>query len=1204
MGGKGQASGSDYESDVFAYVAAHVLAAEPLSWFEDPRDVPVEIRVQTQTAGDDLVVALRDGREIEVQAKHGAGGNDDFVDAAVRLFEVLHRDQSIRAVLLVSSSSTLTVRTEFREDARRLGDGIDVARRNVMEKVRSAFDARHAFFDPLVLRRFRLIVLDADEGSAGAGYGQSLLARIGDPDARYRMWAQLAKQGLRVARRAGSQDRDALGELLGLPRRTGETRTDELIESYIDWAIETNATFLLAPLPDVRLDSYDAWDELAPRAREDVDSRGDADAIRTYHDWENRRDAVRISDTYGARKLLEERESTIVFGGAGSGKSTLARRLVREACDGGMVAMRVSLKQIALALAAGRSFDDALADAAFQGSGIDAIDDRRTLLSRADFLVADGLDEADPDRGSVAERLADWMKGHPDIAVIVTTRPIGHAAGLLPGLRAFELMPLHAGGISRLAGGIFAAALRDRQAAEDARDTFENDLGINRAASLAARNPMLLSCMVALALEGRPLPKGRPALYAEVIDLLHRTPPHGRAAAIDRIDAATAERVVEVAGWSLAESPARTRDDLIAEIARVLERDGAGSRFACHAAAEKAVTFWEEHRLFERLRSGAREYVTFVHLNLGEYAAARSIAAMNDDELAAWVTRVRRLAQWRQVILLSAESGAAERIASILLDFGDPADAESREAFLAAECLGGIDGPAAAVADRVIAAMVARLGGVNAPEAGETIVAVARFSPESVSRVCLPLLDDPSPVTRLVAQAGVLAGEPSLIPDGIARRFLDEYLPIRHVFLGNTRPRQISPLPSEAESLLRQTAALAMDALFRTSPRDEALQVAQTFVERRATFSLLDWMWAPLSRHDAAHLLEPYYKQRFKTFLPNFDGPDYRQELIAILDAVAESVGSPAPKDDSSRQALPLLSRVFAALRFWDIEFHGVGKGDDRDAVAYVVDRVLRGMRIDREALRRELASGYRIANALGPRGIFPHVREVAVQVNWRAAASGPGDVDRLRRALVDPARAIVFAAGELLAADAAGTAAADVIREVLAAGHQYACFTVVQVAYELLGVDAAAELIRQRLAEGDARERPRRGIFEALAVAPAALRNALLDETLAAAAGPGAMVANAAVAVLELIEHPCTPAYIAAVQAAYDHWVNRSMTCEHCNAEVSERFCSKCHVGLHHPREALAKELIRCRQMTDDDVPRRAEPETLKIAINANPLK
>src|SRR5438132_598528 len=63
MGGKGQASGSDYEADAFAYISAHILAAKALPWFSDTADIPVAVWLQkgADSPGDDFVVELTNG---------------------------------------------------------------------------------------------------------------------------------------------------------------------------------------------------------------------------------------------------------------------------------------------------------------------------------------------------------------------------------------------------------------------------------------------------------------------------------------------------------------------------------------------------------------------------------------------------------------------------------------------------------------------------------------------------------------------------------------------------------------------------------------------------------------------------------------------------------------------------------------------------------------------------------------------------------------------------------------------------------------------------------------------------------------------------------------------------------------------------------------------------------------------------------------
>lgn len=1164
MGGKAQAAGSDVESDVFAYLAAHVLARESLAWFgSDPDDTPLAIRTQTGDAGDDFAVELRSGRTIEVQSKGGASGNDDFKSAAVRLFQGLHADPDLRAVILVDTNSTATIRREFKEDAFRLAGGIEGETRDVMTAVIERLEGGGMKFDHATMSRFRLIVLDLEPGTEGARSAQELLGRVlEDPGQRAAAWDRVGRDGLRVARRAGRQDRDALAALLNLRPRDARP-DDDSRERYLNWAIETNAAFVLAPLPALRIDSFEAWDELTPPLDPTLFAGSDTEAIRAYHGWEERRDKISVANQWDACKLLESGKSAVIAGGSGAGKSTLTRHLVREACEGGMLALRVSLRQIALLTDTGKTMDDAIMAVAFDGSGIDDAAGRR-LLAAPDVLIADGLDETEPRRVDVAQRLVAWMNGHPNTAVIVTTRPVGHAAALLPGLPLHELTALHAGGTLRLARQIFLAALKDEETADSAVEAFDTELETSRAAALAARNPLLLSCMVALALEGRPLPQGRGALIEEVIDLLRRTTPHDRTVTVERVDRDIANRVLELAAWLLAETPALTRDRLIDGV--VARLDDLSKREA-HRAADQALTFWEEHRVLERLRSGTREYLTFVHLHLGEYAAARVVAAMSDQEVAAWTARVHRLPQWRQVLLFASEAGAAERIARILLDLDEP--------FLAAECLEERAEPDRELIVRIVDALAARLGSGDKKDAADVLVRLAAHAPGRVSHACLPLLDAPGPVTRLAAEAGVFAGHPILIPKGMPRKWLEEYLPIQLVFLGKA-PKRISPLPHDAHELQHLTALLAVDALFKTASRDEAMQVAGDFVSR-ATTTILFRIGSVLQRHDASELLADVSRRTARLTSSTWDfGDDKRREaLLAILDAITASVGTP-PAEEAARRTLPLLSRVLAAIEYQHDDFEWVRERTDQESVDLIIDRTLRGIRIDREALRRELPSAYRIVHGLTARGIYAHIRIVAVRVDWRTAAAEVIEPERLHRALTHTAPDVVRIATHLLDAGAAGSAAREVIMGALAENRKFTAYYVTQVASGVLGLDAAATILRGALPQPDGARRLR-GLFEALAVVDA-LRSAFAAEIVKALVHPNSWIAEAAADALERLKHPCTDAYVAALHDAISFWQTHPAWCPRCEREVAERFCPNCRgISLPRPDDALRSALARC---------------------------
>ena len=58
--------------------------------------------------------------------------------------------------------------------------------------------------------------------------------------------------------------------------------------------------------------------------------------------------------------------------------------------------------------------------------------------------------------------------------------------------------------------------------------------------------------------------------------------------------------------------------------------------------AEERLAFWEDRGILERLTTGTREALVFVHVQLGEYAAARHASRLDREELVWWVREVRR----------------------------------------------------------------------------------------------------------------------------------------------------------------------------------------------------------------------------------------------------------------------------------------------------------------------------------------------------------------------------------------------------------------------------------------------------------------------------------------------------------------------------------------------------------------------------------
>jgi hypothetical protein len=92
---------------------------------------------------------------------------------------------------------------------------------------------------------------------------------------------------------------------------------------------------------------------------------------------------------------------------------------------------------------------------------------------------------------------------------------------------------------------------------------------------------------------------------------------------------------------------------------------------ASEEKAEECLAFWEARGILERLTAGTREALVFVHVQLGEYAAARHASRLDREEPVWWVREVRRDPHWREVVLLAAGAGVLCGIAGALLGIYD-----------------------------------------------------------------------------------------------------------------------------------------------------------------------------------------------------------------------------------------------------------------------------------------------------------------------------------------------------------------------------------------------------------------------------------------------------------------------------------------------------------------------------------------------------
>ena len=145
----------------------------------------------------------------------------------------------------------------------------------------------------------------------------------------------------------------------------------------------------------------------------------------------------------------------------------------------------------------GGTFEAAILASATDCSGL-ATENAHHAVANPDFLIADGLDECDPNRQEISQQLKSWCDGHPQCHVVVTTRPVGHDAGLLPRFRHLEILPLDMASIHRHALRLIDAATDDPSSRGQALVNFLTALDSEgrpkrrSVKTLAARNPLLL----------------------------------------------------------------------------------------------------------------------------------------------------------------------------------------------------------------------------------------------------------------------------------------------------------------------------------------------------------------------------------------------------------------------------------------------------------------------------------------------------------------------------------------------------------------------------------------------------------------------------------------------------------------------------------------------------------------------------------------
>ncbi len=1070
FGGSAGGGGYSYQSQAIAYVASHILAGSPLEWIDGRNpDTPIAIAVETGGPGDDFGVFLV-GAHIEVQAKHGLRKNNAFWDAILRLVDGAAADEELYAVLLVDTTTSSTIRIHLRNDLVRLTQGrSDDLKPITLEFLKKLFD--RGLKTEGIISRLRILVCDFEEGSQGRTLGRQFLSKlVEDPNTAPAVWNLLVKDGLDLIKLRGQRDAAALARLLareGIPLSTASHSPHVFAERYRSWLSKSTAAFTLVGL-GVALPIDQAWMKLRTLEKSTQKTytvpTAPAQAVAQYHEWSRLANTSSSDGASEAEYIAEFNPRVIIIGGPGSGKSTLLKRLAYRHSTEHKTTLKVRLPLVWRRMEKmGELFEDALINVAGDGSGI-PLRELHTILASPDYLLADGLDECDPHRATVADSLVKWASGHRETHVVITTRPIGHDPGAFPEWEYFEILPFNDYEVATHARQVISACCKDdSDRTEMEMQLLETRIKNSKAAKLASRNPLLLGFLIQLSMSRSEFSEKRAALYNQILALMQQSPVQDRDVGV-QIGNAVASRFLDVFGWILQETPGITSISLLERAQKLATGKDFADQSKIGHEAEQALRFWEERRLIERLPIGGFDAVTFVHLSFCEYVAGRYLAKKPDSWAKKWLVRSRQKPGSREIILLAAGSGDVSRIVKWLLELDKTDDPASTEAILAAEAYCENEGEDVELAEAIAARLRPRFTSAIpfiAYEAGNAALPLVAIAPAFFGPVASKLLTHEQKWTRLVAWAIELQAGTQYVDIELLDQVYEDMFQI-------VVPRSVRGfgfvIPSHDEFNIQETFCLRATEAILEHPRTTAgmgQRIARLVRENRISIGLLRGL-LPIMEGRGLYELgkELFDRVNGKRFWSGFD--HNREEWIAqdkaLLEAIIQAFddgtqsNTPFTSASSKGRILLSLSALYETMGFGHVAVGSYSLGHRQDVEALVM--TMRGAAAAVKLSPADLSGQAHVALDMmcgdDPPMLYDMLGDVHVTPDWVEAKRIGLDGRILAQALGHPSEAVAVTAAYLLAYGAGGPTAADFVLQVLNTGRGNALRMVAAIADDL----------------------------------------------------------------------------------------------------------------------------------------------------------
>ncbi|ARK21172.1 hypothetical protein [Sporosarcina ureae] len=442
-------------------------------------------------------------------------------------------------------------------------------------------------------------------------------------------------------------------DLVTSTNTVNDTQTEE--SEYLQWLKLRTAKFIV-PGVNVPLSIEHAWASLSV-IDEPTDVVNDSleKEISKYHEWERLSHRNRKKN---AQEITELGQRVILIGGPGAGKSTLDMRTVYRLTIKGEKVLYVRLPYVAKEMELGKSFEEALWSVALDGyAGDKGL--LKSELGDINILVADGLDECEPNRRRVSQSLYEWSIARKDTRVVVTTRPVGYESVQFKSFHHVEILPLDEEEINAYSFKLIQTLNDDKKKVEELHSSFKHQLENNKMANLAARSPLLLNFLIQLLVSGKTFGKYRAELYSKILEEWIIQSDRGKGKQLsDQI----AIRSIEWIGWILQNvldgKKGRSKQEMLQKLSFFIENELGVRTLKAREIATECLEFWVDIGVLEHLKFGYENGYTFIHLTFGEYAAGKYISSLPEEIQKDLLLEKLHIPIWRETLLLAGGAGS------------------------------------------------------------------------------------------------------------------------------------------------------------------------------------------------------------------------------------------------------------------------------------------------------------------------------------------------------------------------------------------------------------------------------------------------------------------------------------------------------------------------------------------------------------------